>query len=121
MLFALSTPPLLVMAVATVPDGFASVPYAFAWLLAFIGTFVVVAVVEGSLAVNLLLVLLFWLSIAVLTVMYPGTAPDRWGRTIEMLWQIGLMACAHAIIQLGLIAVRRRMVPKGGEVPCDRT
>ena len=42
--------------------------------------------------------------------MYPETAPDRWGRTIETPWQIGLMACSLLIIQLGLNAVWRRMV-----------
>ena len=102
LLSAITTPPLLLMLAVFMPPGFAGVPYMVFVMVVFVGLFVMVAVVEKSLIINLCVLLFFWMSISIGTVLNPGTAANRWGQVVEILLQISLIGVVHGAIQLGV-------------------
>ena len=101
LLSAVTTPPLLLMATVFMPPGFAGVPHTGLVTFVFFGLFIAVAALEKSFSVNLLVVLVFWLTISILHVFYPGTAPGRWERIVNGLVQFSLFFVIHLLIQLG--------------------
>jgi hypothetical protein len=102
-LSALTPPPLLLLWRVFMPAGLAGVPFSLIGRYAFVGTFAIVAVLETSVVVNLLLVLLFWSAVSVLAALDPGAAPDQIGRTVKEPFRFALFACLHGLIQLGIV------------------
>ena len=69
-------------------------------LIIFVALFVAVAIVERSVVINALVTVLFWCSVCVLQVIYPGTAPGRTQRIHDGLLQIAVICAVHLGVQL---------------------
>jgi hypothetical protein len=98
------TPPILLLATAFVSPRLDDVASLSIPITLFFVTYAIVAMVERSLLVNLVVVPLFWIAVSVFAVLETGTEPEPWGETVSFLLNISLFACVHAIIQLGMAA-----------------
>ena len=107
-----TTLPLLLMLTVFMPRGFSGVPYMQIVILVFTVLFGLVAVIERSLSVNLMIVVVFWSAICIWHLLNPGTAPGRTTRMVNGALRIGLIAGIHACTQAAICYFRNKCFPR---------
>ena len=107
-----TTPPLMlvVMVAVSVPTGFAAMHL---MSLLFVILFAVVASLERSLVVNFSVVLVFWISVSVIHVLYPGTAPGRYQRIVDGILLNLQFVAIHGSMRMGVAWLIRKATYNG--------
>ncbi len=116
-----TTPPVLLMLTVLMPPGFASVPYMVFVLIIFVALFVAVAILERSVVINALVTVLFWCSVCVLQVIYPGTAPGRTQRIHDGLLQIAGICAVHLGVQFLINVMTSKRIKISSESVTPKT